>query len=1511
MNISQFFVKRPIFAGVLSAIILIAGLVSLRLLPISEYPNVVPPTVVVRASYPGANPQVIAETVAAPLEQAINGVEDMLYTSSQSTSDGLMTLTVTFALGTDLDKAQVLVQNRVSQTLPKLPEVTQRLGVVTQKSSPDLTMVVHLVSPDQRYDMLYLSNYATLRVRDEIARIQGVGDARVLGEGEYSMRIWLDPEKVAALGLAASDVVAAVREQNVQVAAGQLGSPPAPSAEQFQLLIDTRGRLETADEFENIVIKSGAQGQIVRLKDVARVELGSSSYALRSLLDNQPAAAIAVFQQPGSNAIELSDEVRAKMAELSRDFPEGVEYRIVYDPTTFVRESIHAVVETLVEALALVVLVVVLFLQTWRASIIPLAAVPVSLVGTLAVMHLFGFSLNALSLFGLVLAIGIVVDDAIVVVENVERNISRGHTPVEAAKQAMREVTSPIIAISAVLIAVFVPTAFISGLTGKFYSQFALTIAISTVISAFNSLTLSPALSAVLLKPHDSPPDRLQRAIDRGAGWLLKPFNRLFERSSHGYVGVARGLLRRSGIAVAVYGGLLALTAFGFSSVPRGFIPQQDKEYLIAYAQLPEAATLDRTEKVIRKMSAIALEEPGVAHAVEFPGLSINDFVNSPNSGIAFITLRDFEKSEQASGRSAWDIAAALNRKFASIQDAYIAVFPPPAVQGLGTIGGFKLQIEDRAGRGFEALYNETQKLVGQAAQTPALTGAFSGFQINVPQLHADVDRDKAKAQGVSLTDIFETMQIYLGSLYVNDFNRFGRTYQVNAQADTRFRREPEDVLQLKVRNAAGEMVPLAAFVTLEQMAGPDRVMHYNGYPAAEITGGPAPGHSSGEAQAAIEALASAELPNGMTSEWTELAYQQLLAGHTGVWVFPLSVLLVFLALAALYESFTLPLVVILIVPMTLLSAFVGVVLAGGDNNIFTQIGLIVLVGLACKNAILIVEFARVREAAGVSTRDAILEACRLRLRPILMTSIAFTAGVVPLVLATGAGSEMRRAMGVAVFAGMLGVTLFGLLLTPIFYWVVRRLTGAPRAAAVLAASLAATGCAVGPTYVAPATPPATFAEAPAGARVGEPIEAEWWAQFGDPELDSLVTRALSGDLDLQVAAARLAEARALLDERRRERRPSATVEVSSERRHAQQPGFAPLGGGRIETETYESGLPVSWEVDLFGRLRRGAEAAERDAEAAAARLRNAQVAVAAEVASTYIELRGAQKRLRVAEENLVNQREALRLTRVRYDLGRGSELDVASAEARLAAIEAGLPPLAADERVAAHRLAVLLGQRPGTLDAELEFAEMPPHLTTLAIGAPEDLLRRRPDVRAAERDLAAATARIGVAKADLFPRLTLTGFLGFIAGDASELGESASRAWSAAPVLRWAGFDLGGARAEVHASEARADAALAVYRHTVLGALEETQNAFVSYAEQRRRLMALLRQADASGHAADLARIQYREGALGFLRLLDAERTELEAEDAVAAAEAALNVSVVAIYKALGGGWEAVPPEA
>jgi len=1039
MRFSRFFIDRPIFAAVLSIVVLIAGALAIFSLPVSEYPEVVPPSVVVRAIYPGANPRALAETVAAPLEEQINGVENMLYMSSQGTPDGVLTLTVTFRVGTDVDLAQVQVQNRVSQALPRLPEEVRQLGVTTVKSSPDLTMVVHLFSPDDRYNETYLRNYAVLQVKDELARIPGVGQVVIFGAGDYAMRIWLDPQKVAARGLSAGDVVQAIREQNVQVAAGVLGAPPMPVKVDYQLTINARGRLVDEAEFGGIVVKTGANGELTRLRDVARIELAAGDYALRSLLNNKEAVAIPIFQAPGSNALRLSTEVRRTMADLKTRFPEGIDYAIVYDPTQFVRESIREVVKTLFEAVALVVIVVVLFLQTWRASIIPLIAVPVSIVGTFAIMLAFGFSINTLSLFGLVLAIGIVVDDSIVVVENIERHIRLGLAPHAAAVKAMEEVSGPIIAIALVLCAVFVPIAFISGLTGQFYRQFALTIAFSTLISAFNSLTLSPSLGAILLRAHDAPPDKLTRVINALFGWVFHPFNRFFKRASGRYGRDVGTLIRHKGATLAAYAVLIGLSVVMFLKVPTGFVPSQDKQYLVGFAQLPDAASLDRTEEVVRRMGEIALATPGVRDAVQFPGLSINGFVNSPNAGIIFFGLDEFEKrrSPELQGVA---IAQALNAKFSGIQGAFIAVFPPPAVQGLGAVGGFKVELEDRAGLGERELFGATQAVLGRIYQTPQLAGAFSGFQINVPQLLADVDREKAKRIGVSLTDVFQTMQIYLGSAYVNDFSRFGRTYRVIAQADAPFRATADAIAQLKVRNGAGEMVPLGSLLTVKQTYGPDRALHYNAYPAADISGAPVPGVSSGEAVALVEKILAETLPNGIGYEWTELTYQQILAGNTAIFVFPLCVLLAFLVLAAQYESWTLPLAVILIVPMCQLSAITGVWLTRGDNNVFTQVGLVVLVGLACKNAILIVEFARELAMHGSPPVAAALEASRIRLRPILMTSMAFIMGVVPLVISRGAGAEMRHTMGIAVFAGMLGVTFFGLVLTPVFFVVLQSL---------------------------------------------------------------------------------------------------------------------------------------------------------------------------------------------------------------------------------------------------------------------------------------------------------------------------------------------------------------------------------------------------------------------------------------------------------------------------------------
>ena len=1038
MNISRFFVDRPIFAAVLSIIIFAIGLISIPNLPVSEYPEVVPPSVVVRTVYPGANPKEIAETVATPLEEAISGVEDMMYFKSVAGSDGVLQMTVTFRPGTDAEEATVRVQNRVSQAQARLPEEVRRQGVTTQKQSPTFLMVVHLTSPNGTYDTLYLRNYARLHVRDRLARIQGVGDAQIFGGGDYAMRAWLDPDRIAARGLTASDVVRAMREQNVQVSAGQIGAEPVPDSD-FLTLINARGRLETVEEFGDIVLKRGDNGEILRLEDVARLEMGAGDYTLRSQLDGKDAVALGVFQAPGANALEIRDEVIATMDELSARFPQGVEYEAVYDTTIFVSDSIKAVIATLLEAVLLVVLVVTLFLQTWRASIIPLLAVPVSVIGTFGALYLLGYSINTLTLFGLVLAIGIVVDDAIVVVENVERNIEEGLKPLAAAHQAMKEVSGPIIAIGLVLCAVFIPMAFLSGVTGQFYRQFAVTIAISTVISTINSLTLSPALAAMLLKPHSAPKDRLQRVIDALFGWLFRPFNRFFNASAEKYQGGVSSSLRRRGAVFVVYALLLTGTGLMFKAVPPGFIPIQDKLYLMAGVKLPEGASLERTDQLLQKVTDIAMETEGVANAVAFPGLNALQFTNTSNTGVVFFPLKPFDERSLSAG----EINAQINQRISGLKEGFAFSFMPPPILGLGNGSGYQLFIEDRGNLGYGALQNAVNQFQGAISQTPGMGYPITSYQANVPQLDAEVDRLKAKAQGVPLTEVFDTLQTYLGSTYVNDFNRFGRTWQVIAQADAPYRDSVEDIARLRTRNDQGEMVPIGSMVNIRQSFGPDPVLRYNGYPAADIAGEADPRVlSSAQAMDTLTALADQVLPAGMAFEWTDLSYQQATQGNAALVVFPLSILLVFLVLAALYESWTLPLAVILIVPMCMLSALIGVWFSDGDNNIFVQVGLVVLIGLACKNAILIVEFARELELQGRSIVEAALEACRLRLRPIIMTSITFTAAVVPLVLATGAGAEVREALGTAVFAGMIGVTLFGLFLTPVFYVALRKLSG-------------------------------------------------------------------------------------------------------------------------------------------------------------------------------------------------------------------------------------------------------------------------------------------------------------------------------------------------------------------------------------------------------------------------------------------------------------------------------------
>ena len=1529
MNFAHYFIKRPIFAGVLSIAIFMMGLLALFKLPISEYPEVVPPTIVVRATYPGANPKTIAETVASPLEQAINGVEGSLYMFSQATGDGVMTLTVTFALGTDIDNAQVQVQNRVSQSLPKLPEEVRTLGVTTTKQSPDLTMVVHLFSPNNRYDKVYIRNYATLQVKDVLARIPGAGDVKLFGSGDYAMRIWLNPDKIAARNLTASDVVAAIREQNVQVAGGVIGQQPVSSPVAFELQVNVKGRLISEEEFGNVIVKTGANGEKTLLKDVARIELGAGSYALESLLNNSTAVAIPIFQTPGANALQLSKDVRNTMKELKKNFPEGLDYNVVYDPTVFVRHSIEAVIHTLIEAIVLVVIVVIIFLQTWRAAIIPLAAVPVSLVGTFALMLAFGFSINALSLFGLVLAIGIVVDDAIVVVENVERNIARGLSAYDASRQAMTEVTGPIVATALVLCAVFIPTAFISGLTGQFYKQFALTIAISTMISAFNSLTLSPALCAVLLKDHHAPKDWLSRVMEKALGWFFHPFNRVFTWAGEKYSTGVAGVLRKGTIALLVYGGLVLLTGWSFTKVPTGFVPSQDKQYLIAFAQLPDGASLDRTEAVIRKMSEIGLKQPGVESAVAFPGLSINGFSVAPNAGITFLTLKPFEErtTPELSGKA---IAAALNQQYSAIQEAFILTVPPPPVQGLGTIGGFKLYVEDRADLGYDALYENVQGVIGKGRQTPGLAGMFSTFTVTVPQLDADVDRVKAKTQGIPLQNLFETMQIYLGSLYVNDFNRFGRTYEVIAQADAPFRAHAGDITQLKTRNEHGEMVSLGAVVNVTETHGPDRVMRYNGYPAAEINGAPAPGYSSGQAEALMSKLTTDNLPRGMTAEWTELTYQRILAGNTVVYVGPLCILLVFLVLAALYESFRLPLAIILIVPMCLLFAIAGVWLKGGDNNIFTQIGLIVLVGLACKNAILIVEFAKRKQDEGMTPFAAAIEACRLRLRPILMTSIAFIAGVFPLVVARGAGAEMRQAMGVAVFSGMIGVTLFGLFLTPVFYVTLMKLGGKKKplaqpkavlpgaAAGVITVALLLTlvptqagRLTVGPDYQVPTNAvPASYKAAELGVwKEGKPLDqagkGNWWETFGDTNLNALEAQALQANQQLKAAVARVEQARSTARVARGQLWPGLSFDPSYTRQRYSpnaNPSF-----GNLTANTFSTPLDLSYEVDLWGRVRRSFESARADAQGSLAQFYTVLLTLNADVAQNYFALRSLDAEIAAVASTVDLRKEQVRLVRSRLEGGIGSELDLARAETELATTEAEVSGLAIRRDQLENAIAILVGKNPAGFklaalaDANTNWNPAPPEIPA---GLPADLLERRPDVAAAERQLASANAKIGVAKAAFFPVVTLTGQGGYLSGDVESLFNWNSRTWSMGPSVSLPIFAGGRNRANYQRSQAAFAEAAALYRQQILVAFGEVENSLSAIRHLAIQSEAQQRAVTNARRAAALASDRYRSGIVAYLEVVDASRDTLTAERANAQLAGQRLIAAVQLIKVLGGGW-------
>ena len=1044
MKLSHFFIDHPIFAMVVSLFITIIGGVAYIALPIAQYPEIAPPTIQITTQYPGASAATVAETVATPLEEQINGVENMLYFSSQATGDGNLLLTVTFKLGTDLNTAQVLTQNRVAIATPRLPDVVQRLGVTVKKSSPDLMMVIHLLSPDNSRDQLYMSNYATLHLRDELLRVEGVGDAQVFGNHDYAMRIWLDPDKAAAHNLTAEEIIAALQAQNVQVSGGILNQPPVPKPGAFQLNVKALGRLSDPTQFADILLKSDAQGRVTRVRDIGWVELGGENYGANGYLDGVSAVPILIYQQPGTNALAMATRVKAAMAKMSKQFPQGLKYDIIYDTTTFIAQSVAEVVRTIIEAVLLVVVVVILFLQTWRASVIPIVAIPISLIGTFTVLAACGLSLNNLSLFGLVLAVGIVVDDAIVVVENVERNLRLGLSPREAAHRTMDEVGGALIAIALTLCAVFVPTAFISGISGQFFRQFAVTIAASTIVSAFVSLTLSPALCALLFQPHEETHVEKVPLIARPVVWFFDRFNRTFSWLSESYARLIGRLLRVGTLMLVVYAGLIALTGVQFFRAPTGFIPDQDLGYLISIYQLPPGASLARTDEVIREATERLKKVPGVANEVAFAGFDGATFTQASNAGAIFINMKSFEERDKL-GLTAPVVLGKVNQALAGIQGAFIIAIPPPPVPGLGTAGGFKMMLEDQRNLGPHALQAAAWDLIGAAMQVPGMAQLFTPFTTGTPSIYADIDRERAEKLGVSPSAIFNAMQLYLGSAYINDFNYLGRTYEVLAQADGRYRNTTEDIAHLKTRNAAGQMVPISAVAQMRRTSDPYRVPRYNLYPAAEVQGGTLPGYASSYGLAVMAKLAAERLPQGMSFEWTDLAYQQTTAGNTTLLIFAASVFFVFLVLAAQYESWSLPLSVVLIVPMCLLAAVTGLMYRVMNVDILAQIGFTVLVGLAAKNAILIVEFAKQSEESGASPREAAIQAGRTRLRPILMTSFAFILGVVPLLIASGAGAEMRQTLGTTVFFGMIGVTGFGLIFTPVFFVAVHRIFGRPK----------------------------------------------------------------------------------------------------------------------------------------------------------------------------------------------------------------------------------------------------------------------------------------------------------------------------------------------------------------------------------------------------------------------------------------------------------------------------------
>jgi len=1476
--------------------------------------------------YPGASADTVSRTVATPLEQQINGVENMLYMSSQSTGDGRLTVTVTFRIGTDLNVAQMLTQNRVQDALPRLPEDVQRLGVQVRKATPSILLAIHVYSPDTLRDNLYLSNYTTLHIKDILARLEGVGDVQFQGGREYAMRIWLEPDKVAANNLNGSEVLAALRAQNLQVSAGILNQPPVPGREAYQINVEALGRLSTPEQFGEIVVKSDKQGRVTRVRDIGRVEVGAADYGSTSYMDRSDATALLIYAQPGANSLAVEHAVLSAMKDLKKEFPQGVDYKIIYDPTIFIAKSVREVVITIFIAILLVLGVVFWFLQNWRASIIPVIAIPVSLVGTFAVLYALGISLNNLSLFGLVLAVGIVVDDAIVVVENVERNMRSGMSASDAAHRTMDEVSGALISIALTLCAVFVPSAFLSGISGLFFRQFAVTIAASTVISCFVSLTLSPALCAVLFKDHDpqavSSRGLVGRFLSLGFGW----FNRGFDSLSNGYGNLTRRLVAGVAIVLAIYVALIGVAGLEFSRAQTGFIPEQDQGYLITVVQLPPGATLARTEEVVKQATDIILNTRGVEHVAPFAGLDATTQTVASNSGTIFSGLPSLYNHE-IPGVTANTVLADLRARLSVIKDARVLTIPPSPVQGLGSAGGFKMMLEDRAGLGSEAVVRAANDLVAAANKDPQIAGAFTLFNTGSPSVYADIDRVKAEKVGVTPTDVFSTLQVYLGSQYVNDFNLLGRTYEVVVQADGQYRRNQPDITRLKVRNASGEMVPIGTVARLKDNTIPYRVPRYDLFPAAEVQGVAGPGVASGTALLRMEELAHQVLPQGIGFEWTDLSFQEQQHGTPTLLVFGAAALFVFLVLVAQYESWKLPMAIVLIVPMCLLASVTGLLARGLPIDILAQIGFVVLVGLAAKNAILIVEFARQKQEEGASAGEAAVHAARTRLRPILMTSFAFILGVAPLAVATGAGAEMRRSLGTAVLFGMLGVTGFGLLFTPAFYTFVRNFgrnrkerqlsQAALKAttAIILALSLFAGGCAVGPRYVKPSTNLAPFHNL-AGASAtnpefsAPPLET-WWSGFNDPMLVTVVQRALDQNLDLAASFARVRQARAAAAAAGAQLLPTADLEATGTA--LRQSVAGPLGsvansfpGYSRDQREYTVGAAASWEIDLSGGLRRGKAAAADEFQAAQADQVGTRITVVAEAADAYLQVREYQARLAVAQQLIDTDTQLLKLVEARRRVGVADDREVAQAEALLRQAKSTVPTLRVALEAQLNRLDVLMGAQPGTYAEELSKPGAIPGIPAIT-GAdqPLDVLRRRPDIIAAERRLAASNERIGVAISDYYPKVSLSGALGFDSTNGGTLFNGKAFQPIGTGALRWRLFDFGRVAAEVAQSRGAYGEALAGYRQAALRATEDVENALMELAQTQVRLEELQGEVASLTRARDLSERAYKAGAIPLTDVLNADSQLLVARNDVESTRADAARAAVRTFRALGGGWD------